>query len=144
MGGKSARSEKHGNSSKEESRGANKAGIFRQLFSPGSAATSGSESNDDTAGSAESETRVSTLSGSMSGSVDSSDDDDAGRKSRRSRKASNSAYKFDRDLRARHRGACKNMTVRHAICVDCVLISFQESYYLGTIYIYIYIPVVRI
>jgi hypothetical protein len=97
-----------------------KTGIFRQFFSPGTADTSGSETNDDE--STESGTRLSTISAST-GSMDSSDGEDVDRRSSRrsSRRPSNSTQKFDRDLRARHRGACKNMTVS---CPDKILHDF--------------------
>jgi hypothetical protein len=95
-----------------------KTGIFQQFFSPGTAETSGSESNDE--GSAGSETRLSTLSAST-GSMDSSDGEHGHGHRRQSRKPSKNSYKFDVELRARHRGACKNMTVR---CLDKFHFSF--------------------
>lgn len=72
--------------------------MFQRLFAPQSADTSVSSASDDER-STESRSRVSTLSGSTEGSDDSSC-------------SSRSDQRFDRELRAKHRGASKNMMVR--------------------------------
>lgn len=75
-----------------------KASMFERLFAPASLDTSVSSHSDDDQ-SMGSKSNLSTLSGSTDGSGDSSDSSSAG------------IRQFDRELRAKHRGACKNMTV---------------------------------
>jgi hypothetical protein len=75
--------------------------IFQRLFAPASVGTSYSQDDDGSAGS---ETHLSTLSASTA-SHDSSDGETENQDSKVD------LQKFDRELRARHRGACKNMTV---------------------------------
>jgi hypothetical protein len=88
-----------------------KASIFQRLFAPASAGTSYSQDDD---GSAESEANLSTLSVSTA-SHDSRDEESE----------KTGLHKFDRELRTRHRGACKNMTVslvpgrdRWSLCIN--------------------------
>lgn len=88
-----------------------KASIFQRLFAPASAGTSYSQDDD---GSAESEANLSTLSVSTA-SHDTRDEETE----------KTGLQKFDRELRTRHRGACKNMTVslvpvrdRWSLCIN--------------------------
>lgn len=83
--------------SKENDEG--KPSFFSGLFAPGSADTSGSSSDDDSAGSS---TNQSTLS-------DSEDETDTLTQTTASKGAA--LERFDRELRAKHRAACKSMTV---------------------------------
>ena len=75
-----------------------KASMFERFFAPASADTSVSSASDEER-SFDSRSHVSTLSGSSDGSDESSCS------------SSSSAQRFDRELRAKHRSACKNMTV---------------------------------
>ena len=75
-----------------------KASMFERLFAPASVDTSVSSASDDER-SFDSRSHVSTLSGSSDGSDESSCS------------SSSTAQRFDRELRAKHRSACKNMTV---------------------------------
>ncbi len=81
-------------SDKESTKGT----MFERLFAPQSADTSVSSASDDER-SLESHSNVSTLSGTSGGSDDSSCS------------SSRSTHRFDRELRAKHKNACKNMTV---------------------------------
>jgi hypothetical protein len=77
--------------------------LFQRLFAPGSLE---SEFSDDELSETESMDSGTQFT-DMSGSVDSdSDSDDSTEPS-----ATSTQLKLDRDLRARHRAACKNMTV---------------------------------
>jgi hypothetical protein len=75
--------------------------LFQRLFAPESLETD--VSGDSDSGSLDSATH---FTDDASGS-DEENDESTGEPS-----TSSSAIKFDRELRARHRGACKNMTVR--------------------------------
>jgi len=81
-------------------------GFFGRMFSPGTVATdvSGNTGEEDSEfdGSIDSGTIYTDMSdASQSESDDSSDESSTG----------STVIRFDRDLRAKHRGACKNMTV---------------------------------
>ena len=52
----------------------------------------------------------------MSGSIDEDEESDANDESTAEASQTSTLVKFDRDLRARHRAACKNMTVRRLVC----------------------------
>lgn len=75
-----------------------KGNMFERLFAPQSADTSVSSATDDDR-SLDSRSNLSTLSGS------SNDSDNSSCSSARS------TQRFDRELRAKHKNACKNMTV---------------------------------
>lgn len=84
----------------DEGQGDEGRSIFERLFAPASLDTSvSSDSNGDQ--SQDSRSYVSSLSGSSEGT-----DDDTSCSSLRS------VQRFDRRLRAKHRSACKSMTVR--------------------------------
>jgi hypothetical protein len=79
-----------------------KPSIFTRLFGEtGSAASSYSHSDDDEDDTLDTDTKLSTRSGSSNETSDNDETEDGDRELAR----------FDRDLRAKHRGACKNMTV---------------------------------
>ncbi len=75
--------------------------LFQRLFAPESIETD--VSGDSESGSLDSATHFT----DMSGSEEEDNDESTAEPS-----TTSTAIKFDRDLRARHRGACKNMTVR--------------------------------
>jgi hypothetical protein len=103
MMGKTSRSDRSQETPETEEEG--KTSIFQRLFAPGSVDTSvSSQSNEDD--SAGSETNLSTLSGSSGESDDGSSDNSD---------SEGGLQRFDRELRAKHRGACKNMTVRKTV-----------------------------
>jgi hypothetical protein len=79
----------------EETKGVKKS-IFQKFFTPGSASTSVSSGSDDDR-SRDSFSYHSSISGSSDYTGESSCD--------------SSVLQFDRELRAKHRAACKNMTV---------------------------------
>ena len=85
-----------------------KASMFERLFAPASVDTSVSSAASDDERSLDSHSHVSTLSGSSDGSDESSCS------------SSSSAHRFDRELRAKHRSACKNMTVS-CVIADWIL-----------------------
>ena len=79
--------------------------LFQRLFAPESIETD--VSGDSESGSFDSATNFTDMS---DGSEDEENDESTGEPS-----ATSTMIKFDRDLRARHRGACKNMTVRKVL-----------------------------
>ena len=87
-------------------------GFFGRLFSPGTVDTDVSGDDDsESAGTSDDSATFLTdekLSASESESDMSSDGDEAS--------TSSSLIRFDRELRAKHRSACKNMTVGVACC----------------------------
>jgi hypothetical protein len=81
--------------------------LFHRLFAPDTMETDVSEDSQyDSLGSASQYTDV-------TGSIDDEDDDsEVNDESTGEASQTSTLIKFDRDLRARHRAACKNMTVR--------------------------------
>lgn len=79
--------------------------LFHQLFAPGTMETDVSE--DSQYDSQDSRSQFTDMTGSLDEDEDDAHDDSTGEPS-----TSSTLIKFDRDLRARHRAACKNMTVR--------------------------------
>ena len=80
--------------------------LFHRLFAPDTMETDVSEDSQfDSLGSASQYT-------DMSGSIDEYEESDANDESTAESSQTSTLVKFDRDLRARHRAACKNMTVR--------------------------------
>lgn len=75
--------------------------LFQRLFTPESVETD--VSDDSESGSLDSATHFSEMSGS--------EEDEENDESTAEPSTTSTMIKFDRDLRARHRGACKNMTV---------------------------------
>jgi hypothetical protein len=89
--------------------------LFQRLFAPESIDTDASGDSDS--GSLDSATHFSDMSGS-----DDEDNDDSTQQA----SATSSMIKFDRDLRARHRGACKNMTVRIQVSISPGAVQSSE------------------
>lgn len=80
-----------------------KMSLFHQLFAPGSLETDISEDSQfDSLGSA-------SMYSDMSGSLDEEEEEE---ESAAEVSDTSTQLKMDRELRARHRSACKNMTVR--------------------------------
>jgi hypothetical protein len=81
-----------------------KMSLFHRLFAPGSMETDVSE--DSQYDSQDSRSQFTDMTGSLDEEDEEGHDDSTGEPS-----ATSTLIKFDRDLRARHRAACKNMTV---------------------------------
>ena len=82
--------------------------LFHQLFAPDTMETDVSEDSQfDSLGSASQYT-------DMTGSIDEDDESEANDESTGEASQTSTLIKFDRDLRSRHRAACKNMTVRES------------------------------
>lgn len=87
------------NDIEDEDKESGKASMFERLFAPHSVGTSVSSESDDDDHSLGSQSNQSTISGSSEESGESSVS------------SVDSIQRFDRELRAKHRAACKNMTV---------------------------------
>jgi hypothetical protein len=84
-------------------------GFFGRLFSPGTVDTDISGDDSEFDGSIDSRTCYTDMSGSDMSDTDISSSDE--------NSTSTAMIRFDRELRAKHRGACKNMTVGNTLGV---------------------------
>jgi len=118
--GRSRKQESSPASFDTQEKDSDKGSMFQRLFAPMSADTSVSSASDER--SLESHSNVSMMSGSSNGSDESSCS------------SSRSAQRFDRELRAKHRGACKYMTVSSFAVQYCGALkpSFDRTHTIRT------------